>query len=69
MLTSTENLKGFKNIIEQLLKIHNPENPTNLELIGPDAPKVMEGGLNKILSKIGLKVKIPWRWYWKVNYK
>ena len=69
MLTSAENLEEFKNIVERLLEIHDPENPANLELIGPDAPKVMEEGLNKILSKIGLKVKYLGDGNWKVDYK
>lgn len=69
VLVNTKNLEEFKNLVEQLLEIHNPENPANLELIGTDAPMIMEKGLNKILNKIGLKIKYLGNGRWRVDYK
>lgn len=68
VFVNTRNLEEFKNKVERLLEIHNPEGPVNLE-INPNAPKVTEKRLNEILNEIGLKVKYLGNGKWRVNYK
>lgn len=69
VLVNAKNLEEFKTLVERLLEIHNPENSANLELKGPNAPKIMEKGLNEILNKIGLKIKYLGNGRWKIDYK
>ena len=43
-LVDTKNLEEFKNLVERLLKIHNPETPHKPKLIGPNTSMIMRRG-------------------------